>query len=381
MNLLKRWLGPLLLLLLIGGVGTGIYVSRQDKVAQSQKAAVPATPTKPIAVMRGLVGSEKLPLLADPRVVALLRKQGLELKLEKAGSREIAARPSVQGYDFAFPAGTPAALKLMQQAGTSKSYTPFYSPLVIASWKGIADLLVANGLARQEGDHYAISDTRGLVQLIADGKRWKDLPKNTVLPINRSVLIGTTDVRKSNSAAMFLSIVSYVLNDENVVQGEADIAKLMPKIAPMFLKQGFQEASSAGPFEDYVTIGMGKAPLVVIYESQFIEYELKQPAAHADMVLLYPQPTVFTKHTLVPLTPNGEKLGEFLSNDVEFLHIAAEYGYRIKDVGYTRDLWKKRGINIPESLLDVINPPSYEVLEALITSLEQRMACAQGKGC
>ena len=33
---------------------------------------------------------------------------------------------------------------------------------------------------------------------------------------------------------------------------------------------------SAGPFEDYVEIGMGKAPLVMIYESQFIEYALAQ---------------------------------------------------------------------------------------------------------
>jgi hypothetical protein len=56
-------------------------------------------------------------------------------------------------------------------------------------------------------------------------------------------------------------------------------------MSSLFLRQGFQESSSAGPFEDDTTMGMGKAPLVMIYESQFLEYQSQRdtnnPASRA----------------------------------------------------------------------------------------------------
>jgi hypothetical protein len=41
-------------------------------------------------------------------------------------------------------------------------------------------------------------------------------------------------------------------------------------VQQLFLKQGFVENLSEGPFENYLLMGVGKAPLVMIYESQYV---------------------------------------------------------------------------------------------------------------
>ncbi len=53
----------------------------------------------------GLVGSEKAPFFEDERVQKALRRHGLEVTVQKAGSREIATSFDLSQYDFAFPAG------------------------------------------------------------------------------------------------------------------------------------------------------------------------------------------------------------------------------------------------------------------------------------
>ena len=73
----------------------------------------------------------------------------------------------------------------------------------------------------------------------------------------------TTDVRKSNSAAMYLSLLSYVANDDNVVEDRATAQAVAEKLAPLFLRQGFQESSSASPFTDYATMLREARPDVV----------------------------------------------------------------------------------------------------------------------
>jgi hypothetical protein len=70
---------------------------------------------------------------------------------------------------------------------------------------------------------------------------------------------------------MYLALASYVLNDNNVVQNEIQADVILPLLSELFLRQGFSENSSAAPFDDYLLMGMGKAPMVMIYEQQFIQ--------------------------------------------------------------------------------------------------------------
>lgn len=217
---------------------------------------------------------------------------------------------------------------------------------------------------------------RAFLQLALDGKRWKDLKNSGAYAISRSVLISTTDVRKSNSAAMYLSIASYVFNGDSVVENEAQARAVLPKIMPLFFKQGWQDSSSAGPFEDYKLIGMGKTPLVMIYEAQFFEERIRNSAlANRDqMVLLYPRPTVFAKQVFIPLSEAGTRLGELLENDPELQKLAAEYGWRTKQPQAQTEVWKARGVKAPQDLVDIINPPRFEMVEALITDIDSQGA-------
>lgn len=103
-----------------------------------------------------LVGSEKIPFFQDERVQEALRDHGLEVTVQKAGSREIATDYDLSQYDFVFPAGIPAAQKIQQEHNVSTSYKPFFTPMVIASWQPIADLFVQQGIATDEGGYYLL---------------------------------------------------------------------------------------------------------------------------------------------------------------------------------------------------------------------------------
>jgi len=319
----------------------------------------------------GLVGSEKAPFFEDARVQAILKRHGLTVTVEKAGSREIATSFDLSQYDFVFPSGLPAAQKIQQQTGQSKSFTPFFTPMAIASWKPIADLFVQQGIARDQGGYYTI-DMNALLPLMQSQVRWKDIPNNTVFTANKSVLITTTDVRKSNSAAMYLALISYIANGNNIVQRLDQAQPFMPLLTDMFLRQGLRPSSSQEPFEDYLIKGMGHSPAVMIYEAQYISQAARKDGSiQPDMVLMYPVPTIFTKHVFIPRTAQGEKLGEALMTDPELQKLAIEYGFRNDNLAYFQEFTKARGITLPSSFVDVIEPPSYEVLEGMIQIIEQ----------
>lgn len=362
----------MLAILLFGGVCAGIWRSNALLREQHAPSAQLASDTKRLAV-RGLIGSEKESYFADPRVQAALRAQGLEVTVSKAGSRDIARRYDATQLDFGFPSGAPSAAHLRQLANAQNTYSPFYTPLVIASFRPIAEILVANGIAKREGDLYCVVDLPRLLLLIEQGTRWNQLQASEAFQTSKSLLINSTDVRSSNSAAMYLGLASYIWNDQQVVQSQSDVERVMPHVAPLFLRQGFQESSSAAPFEDYLALGMGKAPLLVAYESQLIETWLAYPARlKSDMVLLYPRPTVFSKHVIVPFTPAGDKLGAVLEHDPELRRLAHEHGLRTGGEQRGPELWVTRGIKAPENLLDVLDPPSYEWLERMIQEIESR---------
>lgn len=370
---IRRRIGPILAVLLLLSVGGGVwYSNRELKDDRATVAATEADQAQQITV-RGLIGSEKEDFFADPRVQQALRLHGITAIVEKAGSRAIANRYDAKLYDFGFPSGAPAAAQLRALAKARNVYTPFYTPIVLASWRPIAEILVANKIAVKQDDFYYVVDMPRLIELIQSGARWKDLEGNAAFQTGKAVLINSTDVRTSNSAAMYLSLASYVANAEQVVQSQAEVDKVLPIVAPLFLRQGFQETSSAGPFEDYLALGMGKSPLLIAYESQMIEFWLKHPdRIKSDMVLLYPKPTVYSKHVIVPYTPAGERLGKALETDTTLQALAHEFGFRTGGETKGPELWSRRGIKTPTVLIDVVDPPSYEWLERMIQGIESR---------
>jgi len=325
-----------------------------------------------LSVVHGVIGSEKKPFFDDPRVNAEFRARGVNVQVDTAGSRQIATSVDLSGYDFAFPAGAPAAAKIKADRHLSKSYTAFYTPMVIASWKPIADLLVKAGVAVDKGGWYSF-DVAKYLDLVAKGTRWTDLPGNTTYAASKSILITSTDVRTSNSAAMYLSIASYVENGNNVVQDSGQADAVLAKVAPLFLKQGFTAASSEEPLDDYLAIGIGKTPIVMIYEAQFLARVLSgDPAIRPDMVLMYPDPDVLSRHTFVPIDANGDRVGQLLLNDPALLKLEVAYGFRTADRAAFDQEIAAHHVNIPGTILDLVEPPTYEVLERMITGIADR---------
>jgi len=256
---MRRIFGPAITILLLAGLGFAIYRSVGEQLTARRAVTI-----------RGLIGSEKEEFFKDPEVLDTLRRAGFIVQVEKAGSREIAAF-DLKKYDFAFPGGMPAAEKIRRESHVTKSHVPFFTPMAVASWRAIAEILSANGMARDQGSYYLL-DMGKLLEAMAAGKRWKDLQNNAVYAVNKPILVNSTDVRKSNSAAMYLSLASFVANGSTIVENEKEITRILPVMQKLFLQQGFVESSSEGPFESYLLMGMGKAPLVMIYEAQFVSH-------------------------------------------------------------------------------------------------------------
>lgn len=369
----QRVLSPLLLVALVIGVALAIFVS----VGHKRSADEADRARNAVIVVRGLVGSEKKEFLSDPRVLAILRKNDIDLQVETAGSRTMATRSDLKTYDFGFPAGVPAAKRLIAETHATQSFSPFYTPMAVASWRPIAAILEANGIVRRSGDDFYIVDMKRLIATMSGRKRWNELAHHDGYDVGKSVLISSTDVRQSNSAAMYLSLVSYLLNGNEIVQNEAQAARAADVAGALFLRQGYQESSSAGPFEDYTTIGLGKSPMVMVYEAQFLEYLLAHPSDRdPSMVLLYPKPTIFTKHVLVPFDEKGAKLGALLENDPELQKLAVAHGLRTADTAYARSYWHDHNVRVPTTLIDVVDPPSYEILETMIRRIERQFTSA-----
>ncbi|MGO1073728.1 hypothetical protein [Lysobacter sp. CA199] len=373
---MRKILGPALAVVLLAGVVVGIVLSFSGKRA-SDRASAAADQAQAAAAnritVRVLTGSEKLEFLRDPELAQALLADDIVLEVQKAGSREIATRPDLKTFDAAYPAGAAAARKIAAATGSRRVFNSYYTPMTVASWKPLLPTLQANGIVGKQGNAYFIVDMRKLVALMEQGIRWKDLQPNPNYAVGKSVLITSTDVRTSNSAAMYLALASYLANGDDVVANEAGADQIADRLVHLFSKQGYQESSSSGPFEDYVTMKMGKSPLVMIYEQQFLEYAFKHNSVDPDMVLLYPQPTVLTKHTIVALNDKGARFAEAFERNPKVRAIAARYGLRGPDNAALFADAAKRGIEVPQTLVDVVDPPTYDILERMISRIETQL--------
>jgi hypothetical protein len=333
---------------------------------------------KHLQVVRGVIGSEKQAFFNDPRVKAAFAKHGFDVEVDTAGSRAIATTVDLSKYDFAFPAGTPAAEKIKLKSHVTVSYVPFFTPMAIATFTPIAQLMEKVGAAQNHGGYWTLNMAKYL-QLVDAHKRWNQLPGNTAYPTSKEVLITSTDVTTSNSAAMYASIASYVANNNTPVENPGQVASVLNAVSPLFLEQGYTEQSTEAPFDDYLSIGEGKTPMVMIYEAQYVA----RAAAHdgsiqPNMVLMYPDPDILSKHTVVPLTPVGDEIGRLLTDDPTLQHLAVENGFRTSKPGDFASFVQQNHVSIDNDLLDIVDPPAYDNLEALINGIDGALHATLG---
>lgn len=341
--------------------------------------ATPATDSNAV-VVSGVIGSEKKAFFDDPRVQAVFVENGLNVKVETAGSRDI-ANADLSKYDFAFPSSAPAAEKISAKVKGHQAVSPFYSPMAIASYKPVMELLAKNGVASQNAQGVWHINMDAYLKLVANGTKWKDLAgADKLYNSPRSVLISSTDIRKSNSAAMYLALASYTLNGGSPVSSDAQADKVLPVVSKLFLSQGYSESSSDDPFQNYLSQGMGAVPMVMIYESQFVGEAINNASRLNDqMVLAYPEPTVFSKHTLIPVTDKGDKLGNLLATNPKLIELIADYGFRpSSDANAFNKTTTDNKVTVDKDILNIADAPSYEMLENMLTKISALYA-SQGK--
>ncbi|MFC3849567.1 hypothetical protein ACFORJ_05250 [Corynebacterium hansenii] len=315
--------------------------------------------------VRGIVGSEKQGFFADPEVRKIFARNGIEVVADTAGSRRIATDADLSGYAFAFPSSAPAAQRVAEENKHVLQTTPFHSPMAVATFRPIVDVLAAEGIARERGGHWYI-DMEAYFAKASEGKRWRDLGGGAY-PSPRTMQMSTTDPRTSNSAGMYVSILSWVGNGGSVVADPGQVDAAIASIAPVMAGQGYAESTSAAPFADYLSQGMGAKPMTMVYEAQFLEQQLAGGDRIADdMVLAYPEPTIQSKHTVVAFDEDGAEVARLLAEDADLQRLAAEHGFRPLSRQVLDDVLADRGVTAPPELVAVIDPPGFDLLERLL---------------
>ncbi|MFJ3202048.1 hypothetical protein [Streptomyces sp. NPDC086989] len=312
---MRRILGIALAVLLLGGVAA---------VALAGGEKTPTTATKTV---KGVIGSEKSAYFRDPDVVKALADKGYTVKTETSGSWAM-DQLALKEFDFAFPGSSEPAPAIEAAAGVKGAQTtkPFFSPLVVIARVNAAEVLAGNGLAKMTGKNSGTL-LMGPYLKAADEKRtWQQLSGSAAHPeLSGTVFIKTTDPATSNSGALFLAATSNVANGDDVVSDQAGIDRTAPLMQKLISVQGALEPSTDDPFRAFVS-GSGE-PLILAYESQ-VAALLQQKQTPGDMVVLYPDTTVNSPHTFVPISENAKELGTLLAGDPKLRELAVRHGFR-----------------------------------------------------
>lgn len=373
---------------IIGMVWYGVKDTGDVKsVVESQKAGKAIEAKKALDDMKkinlsGYVSLDIEPFLNDQRVRDKLQQSNIAISFARLGSRSMATnlKQSVSTKnnnlpDFYISSGVVAGNQISEMAKSlgmnPSSSSPLYTPLVMATWKPIAEILKSNGIAsldQASTDNAAIYniDNNKLLDAMLKKKRWVELKNSAAFPVTRSVLVSTTDVASSNSAAMYLALMSFSLNNSNVVEKFDQAESSAIALAELFYRQGYQENYVNGNFDDYTAVGMGKSPLAFIYENQMVSYARTQGKIKQNMVLAYPTPTIFNKQVFVALSEPAKKFADILSNDKALQTIALEYGFRS---GPNKEFVAealKNGLRTKEEIIDVIDPPAHTFMTKMI---------------
>ncbi|MEU6234208.1 hypothetical protein [Kitasatospora sp. NPDC047058] len=312
---MRRVFGVLVAVLLLGGVAFALLQPGGDG-----KDKGPVTVT-----VNGLIGSEKREFFDDPAVRAELAAQGMAVKVQSAGSWQMG--DNLDGMDFAFPASQPPADAIRTKKGiTETAIRPFYSPLVIMAHESTARVLESNGLAGQDKASKVWTFRMAeYLNAIRTGRRWDQLNGDKPGDLAGDIFLTTTDPTTSSSGAMYVSLLSYLENGNQPVADAAGVERTKALLHTAITKQGSLKKSTDEPFADFLSNAGG--PLVLAYESQAAELIVKKKAPE-DLVVLYPDTTVYSDHTVVGLTENGRKLAGQLNGNAKLRELAASYGFR-----------------------------------------------------
>ncbi len=311
---MRRIAGIILAVLLIGGVAAAVVAGQDEDTSTATKT------------VRAVIGSEKAEFFADPKVVEALAAKGYTVKAETSGSWAMEGL-DLKGYDVALPSSQAPAVELAAKYKVTGTLPrPFYSPLVVVAHRNAAEVLASNGFATLDAEHRGTLKMGTYLGAARKDRTWQQLKgAGKYGELTGTLYLSSTDPRTSSSGALYLAAASYVDNGGKVVAGDAEVDKAAPLLNKLVRVQGAQQSSSDAAFRDFVS-GAGN-PLVVVYESQVASL-LAGGQQPDDLVVLYPDTTVNSDHTVVPLTEEGKAVAELLSQDKTLRALAVRHGFR-----------------------------------------------------
>ena len=315
-----------------------------------------ALPFDRILLIEGKVAS-KSEFFTDDVVRRILMANGIQVHITRAGSRSIALDDL--DYDFVFPSGQPSALLIRNQRRQehkyAKVYKPFFSPIVLATYRTYAKALRATPQYGTEDDAlYFNLSMNDFLKRMEGRETWQAIG---VEGNSNRVLAQTSDICSSNSAATYLGLIAFQANDNQIPQSEVAALALADTIKPWLTSQGLP---GDDPAQQYLAPeGRGLAPVAVIYEHQYLAYQVRLKrqtgSVDNDRVLLYPEAQVQTVPEFIALTPAGDRLGELITNNPELRQRALELGFRVFEPdgtlseGRLAGFLHERGIHVPQS--------------------------------
>lgn len=347
------------LAVVVSGVATTIASHRSSQTLEV------ANPTD----VTGYLGGEKISLFDDPEFNAIASRAGLNVNYKKAGSLAMMTSDS-SGMDYLFPSSQSAV-----DYGESEGVQPkssdivFNTPIVVYTYKDIADALVGAGIMSKGANGVYALDVKAACDAMLAGKTWTDLGYANGYG---DFKIDSTDPTQSNSGNEWAVLMATVLNGGQPATADS-IQRDAASLKTIFAKSGWMDTSSADSFSQFLVLGKGSKPMMVGYESQILDLAANEPDTYAqvkdDLVIAYTTPTIWSTHVFMALDDSGQKLRDvLLSDDVQKL-AWQKHGFRGANLKGTGSVTDFGVTGAAESVPAAIDLPTAAAMKELVEQL------------
>lgn len=243
------------------------------------------------------------------------------------------------------------------------------TPIVIYSWKDVADVLIREKIVSLENGTYFITDMNKLLDYILEGKSWSDLGLNSIYG---KININSTDPVTSSPGATYYGLLMSIMTGGDMSSENVEAA--LPKLKEFYLKSGYMNNTPADLFEMYLKQGQGAKPMIVDYEKSIINLATSDKDAYDavkdKMVILYPKPTVWNSHCVATFTDNGNTYLKAFDNK-EIQQIAwSKYGFRVGVTGGNYDVSKVKVSGIPQEISSITSGLKMDTYNKIIDYLK-----------
>lgn len=286
-------------------------------------------PFQHVTVVRAMLASKR-EFFQDEQVKRILMAKGLQVHVTPTGSFDLAAKEDLDSYDFVFPSGQAAneRVKARRTGKHAVPYRPFFSPVVLATYRNYAEALERAAVAEQQagGDMYYDLSVDRLIGLIDQRKLWSDFG----LRNGNRIIAQTPDPCRTYSGAVYVGFVAFA-SESDTPRTEDATVELAQRIKPYFDVEG-QHLEDMAP-KYFSPEGRTFAPVAVIYEHQFIAYQTGQAQPDRERVLLYPKAQHQSAPELISFGDAGDRIGDLLMHDADLRKRAVELGFHLLGAG------------------------------------------------